>query len=75
MMFPGSGTIIDCEEVNGTYTSTILTSTTLLGSSPESNTLQDDIKVVIFSCYKSTGFHTILLNVFQLAKRIASLSL
>ncbi|KAG5538598.1 hypothetical protein RHGRI_019240 [Rhododendron griersonianum] len=48
MMFPGSGTIIDCEEVNGTYTSTILTSTTLLGSSPESNTLQDDIKVNVF---------------------------
>ncbi|KAF7153545.1 hypothetical protein RHSIM_Rhsim01G0093700 [Rhododendron simsii] len=47
MMLPGSGTIIDCEEVNGTYTSTILTSTTLLRSSPESNTLQDDMKVVI----------------------------
>lgn len=47
MMLPGSGTIIDCEEVNGTYTCTILTSTTLLRSSPESNTLQDDMKVVI----------------------------
>ncbi|KAG5538542.1 hypothetical protein RHGRI_019204 [Rhododendron griersonianum] len=35
-------------KVNGTYTSTILTSTTLLGSSPESNTLQDDIKVNVF---------------------------
>ncbi|KAE9459999.1 hypothetical protein C3L33_08069, partial [Rhododendron williamsianum] len=65
MMFPGSGTIIDCEEVNGTYTSTILTSTTLLGSSPESNTLQDDIKVNVFlvdgksftGCVSAYDFH------------------
>ncbi|KAI8570982.1 hypothetical protein RHMOL_Rhmol01G0081600 [Rhododendron molle] len=48
MMLPGSGTIIDCEEVNGTYTSTILTSTALLRSSPESNTLQDDMKVNVY---------------------------
>ncbi|KAG5564650.1 hypothetical protein RHGRI_000740 [Rhododendron griersonianum] len=48
MMLPGSGTIIDCEEVNGSYTSTILTSTALLRSSPESNTLQDDMKVNVY---------------------------
>ncbi|KAG5564653.1 hypothetical protein RHGRI_000742 [Rhododendron griersonianum] len=46
-MFVGSGTIIGCEDVNGTYTSTILTSATLLGSSTESNAIQDDIEVVI----------------------------
>ncbi|XP_058184498.1 putative protease Do-like 14 [Rhododendron vialii] len=48
MMLPGSGTIIDCEDVNGMYTSTILTSTTLLRSSPESNTVQDDMKVNVY---------------------------
>lgn len=43
-LFTGSGTIIGCEDVNGTYTSTILTSATLL---TESNAIQDDIEVVI----------------------------
>lgn len=45
-MFAGSGTIIVCEEVNGTYTGTILTSATLLRST-ESNAIQEDIEVVI----------------------------
>ncbi|XP_058184461.1 putative protease Do-like 14 [Rhododendron vialii] len=47
-MFVGSGTIIGCEDVNGTYTSTILTSATLLRSSTESNALQDDIEVNVY---------------------------
>lgn len=46
-MTTGSGTIIGCEDVNGTYISTILTSATLLRSSWESNAIEDDIKVVI----------------------------
>lgn len=45
-MFAGSGTIIGCEDVNGKYTSTILTSATLLRST-ESNAIQEDIEVVI----------------------------
>lgn len=72
MMFPGSGTIVDCEEVNGTYTSTILTSATLLRSSPESNSLQDDMKVVIL-VIKVMVFIQYYLVFFQRAKRITSL--
>ncbi|XP_058184448.1 putative protease Do-like 14 isoform X2 [Rhododendron vialii] len=47
-MFVGSGTIIGCEDVNGTYSSTILTSATLLRSSTESNAIQDDIEVNVY---------------------------
>ncbi|KAF7154033.1 hypothetical protein RHSIM_Rhsim01G0093600 [Rhododendron simsii] len=47
-MFVGSGTIIGCEDVNETYTSTILTSATLLRSSTESNAIQDDIEVNVY---------------------------
>ncbi|KAF7137258.1 hypothetical protein RHSIM_Rhsim07G0026700 [Rhododendron simsii] len=46
-MFAGSGTIIVCEEVNGTYTGTILTSATLLRST-ESNAIQEDIEVNVY---------------------------
>ncbi|XP_058223988.1 putative protease Do-like 14 [Rhododendron vialii] len=46
-MFAGSGTIIACEDVNGTYTSTILTSATLLRST-ESNDIQEDIEVNVY---------------------------
>ncbi|XP_028061283.1 uncharacterized protein LOC114264781 isoform X4 [Camellia sinensis] len=45
MMFASSGTIIGCEDVNGTYMSTILTSTTLLRSPTDSNAVPDDLKV------------------------------
>lgn len=48
MMFECSGTIIGCEHVNGTYTSTILTSTTLIRSSTDSNAIQDDIEVNVY---------------------------
>ncbi|KAF7154366.1 hypothetical protein RHSIM_Rhsim01G0092700 [Rhododendron simsii] len=47
-MFVGSGTIIGCEDVNGTYTSTILTSATLLRPYTESNAIQDDIEVNVY---------------------------
>ncbi|KAI8026053.1 hypothetical protein LOK49_LG02G04060 [Camellia lanceoleosa] len=43
MMFACSGTIIGCEDVNGTYISTILTSTTLLRSPTDSNAVPDDL--------------------------------
>ncbi|XP_058222421.1 putative protease Do-like 14 isoform X2 [Rhododendron vialii] len=48
LMTTGSGTIIGCEDVNGTYISTILTSATLLRSSWESNAIEDDIKVKVY---------------------------
>ncbi|KAG5538543.1 hypothetical protein RHGRI_019205 [Rhododendron griersonianum] len=48
LMATGSGTIIGCEDVNGTYISTILTSATLLRSSWESNAIEDDIKVKVY---------------------------
>ena len=43
----GSGTMIDCENVNGTYFSTILTSASLLRSSAELEAVPEDIKVII----------------------------
>lgn len=42
-----SGTIIKCEDVNGTYSSSILTCASLLRPSTDSNTMGDNIKVVI----------------------------
>lgn len=42
----GSGTIIESEEVDGTHFSTILTSASLLRSTPESDAMPDDIKVI-----------------------------
>ncbi|KAL7237181.1 hypothetical protein ACSBR1_020283 [Camellia fascicularis] len=45
MMSACSGTIIGCEDVNGTYISTILTSTTLLRSPTDSNAVLDDLEV------------------------------
>ncbi|KAI8536071.1 hypothetical protein RHMOL_Rhmol10G0227400 [Rhododendron molle] len=48
MVRAGSGTIIGCEDVNGTYTSTILTSTTLLRSSTEPNALEDGLEVFVY---------------------------
>ncbi|KAI8545298.1 hypothetical protein RHMOL_Rhmol07G0030400 [Rhododendron molle] len=48
LMTTGSGTIIGCEDVNGTYISTILTSATLLRSSWESDAIEDDIKVKVY---------------------------
>ncbi|KAH7840450.1 hypothetical protein Vadar_017145 [Vaccinium darrowii] len=48
MMFECSGTIIGCEHINGTYTSTILTSTTLIRSSTDSNAILDDIEVNVY---------------------------
>lgn len=47
--FWGSGTIIECEDVDGAYLSTVLTSASLLRSPSESNAIADDIKVVSFS--------------------------
>ncbi|KAG5531161.1 hypothetical protein RHGRI_025950 [Rhododendron griersonianum] len=44
--FMGSGTIIESEEVDGTHLSTILTSASLLRSTPESDALPGDIKVI-----------------------------
>ncbi|KAM7471257.1 hypothetical protein LguiA_009440 [Lonicera macranthoides] len=44
-LFMGSGTIIDCVDVNGIYVSTILTSASILRCSPESNAIPKDIKV------------------------------
>ncbi|KAI8026048.1 NPC intracellular cholesterol transporter 1 [Camellia lanceoleosa] len=44
-LFMGSGTIIDCENVNGTYCSTILTSASLLRSSAELEAVPEDIKI------------------------------
>lgn len=41
-----SGTIIKCEDVNGTYSSSILTCASLLRPSTDSNTMGDNIKVV-----------------------------
>ncbi|XP_028088347.1 uncharacterized protein LOC114288930 isoform X1 [Camellia sinensis] len=46
-LFMGSGTIIDCENVNSTYFSTILTSASLLRSSAELEAVPEDIKVII----------------------------
>ncbi|CAL5431243.1 unnamed protein product [Camellia sinensis] len=43
-MFACSGTIIECEDVNGTFISTILTSATLLRSPIDANAILDDIK-------------------------------
>ncbi|CAL5328791.1 unnamed protein product [Camellia sinensis] len=43
-LFMGSGTIIDCENVNSTYFSTILTSASLLRSSAELEAVPEDIK-------------------------------
>ncbi|CAL5321536.1 unnamed protein product [Camellia sinensis] len=45
MMFASFGTIIGCEDVNGIYISTILTSTTLLRSPTDSNAVPDDLEV------------------------------
>ncbi|KAH7865891.1 hypothetical protein Vadar_012741 [Vaccinium darrowii] len=49
-LFMGSGTIVDCEEVNGAHlsTSTILTSASLLRTSAESDALPNDIKVEVY---------------------------
>lgn len=48
--FWGSGTIIECEDVDGAYLSTVLTSASLLRSPSESNAIADDIKIdVCFS--------------------------
>ncbi|CAL5321530.1 unnamed protein product [Camellia sinensis] len=44
-LFMGSGTIIDCENVNSTYFSTILTSASLLRSSAELEAVPEDIKM------------------------------
>ncbi|KAH7866464.1 hypothetical protein Vadar_020685 [Vaccinium darrowii] len=64
-MFAASGTIIGSEKVNGTYTSTVVTSSTLLRSSSESNAIQDDIKVKVYlfdgrlfeGCVSGYDFH------------------
>ncbi|KAI8555889.1 hypothetical protein RHMOL_Rhmol05G0209600 [Rhododendron molle] len=42
-----SGTIIKCEDVNGRYSSSILTCASLLRSSTDSNTMGDNIKVCL----------------------------
>ncbi|KAF5938130.1 hypothetical protein HYC85_025636 [Camellia sinensis] len=47
-MFACSGTIIECEDVNGTFISTILTSATLLRSPIDANAILDDIKVDVY---------------------------
>ncbi|CAL5340074.1 unnamed protein product [Camellia sinensis] len=47
-LFMGSGTIIDCENVNGTYFSTILTSASLLRSSAELEAVPEDIKIDVY---------------------------
>ncbi|KAH7852718.1 hypothetical protein Vadar_028299 [Vaccinium darrowii] len=47
-LFIGSGAITECEGVNGAYISTILTSASLLRSSPELNVVPDDIKVNVY---------------------------
>ncbi|CAL5435185.1 unnamed protein product [Camellia sinensis] len=48
-MFACSGTIIECEDVNGTFISTILTSATLLRSPiDDANAILDDIKVDVY---------------------------
>ncbi|KAG5531163.1 hypothetical protein RHGRI_025950 [Rhododendron griersonianum] len=46
--FMGSGTIIESEEVDGTHLSTILTSASLLRSTPESDALPGDIKIDVY---------------------------
>ncbi|KAI8537870.1 hypothetical protein RHMOL_Rhmol09G0057800 [Rhododendron molle] len=46
--FKGSGTIIESEEVDGTHFSTILTSASLLRSTPESDAIPDDIKIDVY---------------------------
>ncbi|XP_058182151.1 putative protease Do-like 14 isoform X2 [Rhododendron vialii] len=46
--FMGSGTIIESEEVDGTHFSTILTSASLLRSTPESDAIPDDIKIDVY---------------------------
>lgn len=43
-LFMASGMIIGCDVVNGKYLSTILTSASLLRTSPEINTIADNIK-------------------------------
>ncbi|KAI7990716.1 hypothetical protein LOK49_LG12G02468 [Camellia lanceoleosa] len=47
MMFACSGTIIECEDVNGTFINTVLTFATLLRSPIDANAIPDDIKVEI----------------------------
>ncbi|GMP37227.1 hypothetical protein CsSME_00009012 [Camellia sinensis var. sinensis] len=47
-LFMGSGTIIDCENVNSTYFSTILTSASLLRSSAELEAVPEDIKIDVY---------------------------
>ncbi|KAL7197689.1 hypothetical protein ACSBR2_020251 [Camellia fascicularis] len=44
MMFACSGTIIECEDVNGTFINTVLTFATLLRSPIDANAIPDDIK-------------------------------
>ncbi|KAH7852448.1 hypothetical protein Vadar_024907 [Vaccinium darrowii] len=48
MLFLCSGAITECEGVNDAYISTILTSASLLRSSPEINVVPDDIKVNVY---------------------------
>ncbi|KAL7207118.1 hypothetical protein ACSBR2_019749 [Camellia fascicularis] len=47
-LFMGSGTIIDCENVNGTYFSTVLTSASFLRSSAELEAVHEDIKIDVY---------------------------
>ncbi|KAM7473627.1 hypothetical protein LguiB_020870 [Lonicera macranthoides] len=47
-LFMGSGTIIDSADVNGIYVSTILTSASILRSSPELDAIPNDIKVDVY---------------------------
>ncbi|KAL7197692.1 hypothetical protein ACSBR2_020254 [Camellia fascicularis] len=51
MMFACCGTIIECEDVNGTFISTVLTSVTLLRSPINANAIPDDIKEVEVDLY------------------------
>ncbi|KAL7225509.1 hypothetical protein ACSBR1_020808 [Camellia fascicularis] len=45
MMFACSGTIIECEDVNGTFINTVLTFATLLRSPIDANAIPYDIKL------------------------------
>ncbi|CAL5435191.1 unnamed protein product [Camellia sinensis] len=45
MMFACSETIIECEDVNGTFINTVLTFVTLLRSPIDANAIPDDIKL------------------------------
>ncbi|CAL5431237.1 unnamed protein product [Camellia sinensis] len=47
MMFACSETIIECEDVNGTFINTVLTFATLLRSPIDANAIPDDIKVEV----------------------------